>query len=90
MLDLVKGILGNDEISSKEVAKERLRLVLINDRIGVSPEVLDEMKEELLEVISKYLEIEDDGLEMEFEQEEDSMALVANIPVKNLKKTNNE
>ncbi|GAB6138381.1 cell division topological specificity factor MinE [Halanaerobaculum tunisiense] len=90
MLDLVKRILGNDEVSSKEVAKERLKLVLINDRIGVSPEVLDQMKEELLEVISKHLDIEENGLEMEFEQEEDSMALVANIPVKNLKKTNNE
>ncbi|AGB41888.1 cell division topological specificity factor MinE [Halobacteroides halobius DSM 5150] len=86
MLDLVKGIMGNEEMASKEVAKERLRLVLIHDRIGVSPEIIDDMKEELIEVISKYLEIEDENLEMELEQDDDSMALVANIPVRNLKK----
>ncbi|GAB6099081.1 cell division topological specificity factor MinE [Halanaerocella petrolearia] len=90
MLDLVKGILGNDDISSKDVAKERLRLVLVHDRIGVSPEILDDMKEELMEVISKYLDIENEGLEMEFEQEEDSMALVANIPVKGIRKAKND
>nr|WP_282580078.1 cell division topological specificity factor MinE [Natroniella sulfidigena] len=77
---------NKDELQSKDLAKERLRLVLVHDRMGVSPEVIEDMKEELIQVISKYLEIDKDGLEMELDRQENSVALVANIPVKQLKK----
>nr|WP_282706951.1 cell division topological specificity factor MinE [Natroniella acetigena] len=82
----MKGMFNKDELQSKDLAKERLRLVLVHDRIGVSPEVIEDMKEELIEVISKYLEIDESGLEMELDRQENSVALVANIPVKHLKK----
>lgn len=82
MIDIMKGIFNKDEQSSKDVAKERLRLVLIHDRIGLSKEVLREMEGELIEVISKYLEIDQEKLEMELSHEENSVALIANIPVK--------
>ena len=86
MLDFVKNILGENEKKTKDVAKERLQLVLIHDRIGVSQELFEEMEEEILGVISKYLEIDEAGLEIDLQKEKDSMALVANIPVKNLRK----
>ncbi|MCK8815875.1 cell division topological specificity factor MinE [Natroniella sulfidigena] len=86
MIDLMKGMFNKDELQSKDLAKERLRLVLVHDRMGVSPEVIEDMKEELIQVISKYLEIDKDGLEMELDRQENSVALVANIPVKQLKK----
>lgn len=86
MLEQVKNFLGKQEKNTKNVAKERLQLVLIHDRIGVSREVLQDMEEELMAVISKYLEIDEEGLEMDLKQEDDSMALVANIPVRSLKK----
>ncbi|MCK8828223.1 cell division topological specificity factor MinE [Natroniella acetigena] len=86
MIELMKGMFNKDELQSKDLAKERLRLVLVHDRIGVSPEVIEDMKEELIEVISKYLEIDESGLEMELDRQENSVALVANIPVKHLKK----
>ncbi len=86
MLEQVKKLLGKEEVNSKDVAKERLQLVLIHDRIGVSKDVLQDMEDELIAVISKYLEIDEEGLEMDLQQEDDSMALVANIPVRSLKK----
>ncbi|TDX49008.1 cell division topological specificity factor MinE [Orenia marismortui] len=87
MLDMMKGLFNNKEnTTSKDLAKERLRLVLVHDRIGVSPELIEEMKEELIDVISKYLEIDDERIDMELDRQDNSVALIANIPVKSLKK----
>mgnify|MGYP006277921053 FL=1 len=76
----------NGKENSKDVAKERLRLVLVHDRMdrmGISRNVLNNMKEDLIEVISKHLEIDEQGLEITFDrQDKDSVALEANIPIK--------
>ncbi|SDC40520.1 MULTISPECIES: cell division topological specificity factor MinE [unclassified Candidatus Frackibacter] len=86
MLDKIKSFFS-DEANSKDLAKERLKLVLIHDRISISPELLDNMKEELLTVVSKYVEVERHELDIDFqEQDDDALALVANIPVKELKR----
>lgn len=71
---------GEDQ--SKQVAKERLRLVLVQDRMSLSSDELNDLKEELLDVISKYFEIEDVGPEVNFEQDGEAIAFVATIPVK--------
>jgi len=71
---------GEDQ--SKQVAKERLRLVLVQDRVQLSAQALDSLKEELIAVISKYLEIDEAGPEVVLERDGDSVALVATIPVK--------
>ncbi|MBU5483566.1 cell division topological specificity factor MinE [Clostridium sp. MSJ-11] len=76
--------------SSKDTAKERLQLILIHDRATVSPELLDNIKEEIMSVISKYVEIDKDELEITMttsdEEEGNSPALVANIPIKKMLK----
>ena len=87
MFDAVKELFKKDEEESKEVAKERLRLVLVHDRMdrmGISRDVLNDMKEDLIEVISKHLEIDEQGLEITFDrQDKNSVALEANIPIEN-------
>ena len=73
---------------SKDVAKERLKLVLINDRSGLSPKMLEELRVEITKVISRYLEIDEESLEIQMTntKSEDGVrvvpALVANIPIK--------
>lgn len=67
--------------SSKDIGKGRLKLILIEDRTGVAPEILDALKEDMFAVISKYFEIKESDVEMNIEKEEDSVALVANIPI---------
>lgn len=74
------------EGGSKEIAKERLKLVLIHDRTSISSEIIDQIREEIIQVISKHLEIDKNGVEFSLEGEEDSVALVANIPIKGLKR----
>jgi cell division topological specificity factor len=79
-----------DNPPSKEVARERLRLVLVHDRASVSPDFINQLKEDLIRVIQEYLDIDEDALQVSLENEEDSIALVANIPVKGLKKVINQ
>jgi cell division topological specificity factor len=86
MLDFLKQFWNRDSDSSKQIAKDRLRLVLVHDRVNVSPSLLEALKEDLLEVISKYMEIEEDGLEVNLDRSENSVALVANIPVRRMKR----
>jgi len=86
MLELLNRLFGRENHSSKTVAKERLRLVLVHDRSGVSPELLQTLKTELIQVISNYMEIDEQSLEVSLDSSENQVALVANIPVKKMKR----
>ena len=55
---------NNNSNTSKNVAKERLKLVLVHDRIDCSPQLLEAIKDDILKVISSYAEIDEDGLEI--------------------------
>ena len=67
--------------ASKAVAANRLRLVLMQDRTNLTPKVLEQMRGELVDLLSKYLEMDKDLLELNFEQEGDQVALMLSIPV---------
>lgn len=71
---------------SGSLAKERLRLVLIHDQAKVSPELLETLRGEIIEVISKYMEIDSNSLEMGLQQRNGSVALAANIPIVRLRR----
>jgi cell division topological specificity factor len=73
-----------DDTSSKDMAVERLRLVLVHDRAGVSPGLMEALKEDLIEVISKYMDIDEEAMEVNLNSGELSAALVASIPVKRI------
>lgn len=87
MLEFINRIFGRETHSSRTVAKERLRLVLVHDRAGVSPELLQALKSDLIQVISNYMEIDEHALEVSLDSSENQVALVANIPVKKMKRT---
>jgi cell division topological specificity factor len=70
---------GDD--ASKSVATNRLKLVLMQDRTNLTPKVLEQMRGELVDLLSKYLEMDKDLLELNFEQEGDQVALMLSIPV---------
>src|SRR5215469_1754363 len=80
MLDFITRFFKREE-ASKTLAKERLRLVLMSDRVSLAPDIFDEMKGEMLAVIRRYLEIDERALDMHFENLERQFALLANIPV---------
>lgn len=68
--------------TSKDVAKERLKLVLVHDRSRLSPELVELIKEEIIGVISRHVEIDRMGMDVTVTRGESSDRLVANIPVK--------
>lgn len=87
MIDFLKSLLGKEPAGTKNLAKERLRLVLVHDRATVSPHLLESLKEDLIKVISNYMEIDQDALDVQLNRDDESVALVANIPVLKMKRT---
>ena len=85
MLQFLQRLLGKSP-ASKKVAKERLRLVLLHDRTSLSPEVLENLKSDLISTISRYMEIDEDNMDINVDSENDTVALVANIPIVKVKK----
>jgi cell division topological specificity factor MinE len=79
-------MLGKESASSKTVAKERLRLVLVHDRASISPTMLNKLREDMIRVISNYMEIDETALEFNLCQDDREVALVANIPVVKMKR----
>ena len=65
---------------SGNMAKERLQFVLIHDRIHLPPEKLDAMKQEILAVISKYVSIDNDHVDIALQQRDRNSLLIAEIP----------
>lgn len=78
-------------LKSKDAAKERLHLVLMQDRANVSADFLDLMKQEIIEVIKKYIDIDESTMDVRLTNKENNdgtngaPALYANIPILNIK-----
>lgn len=66
---------------SKDLAVNRLRVVLMQDRTNLTPELLQRMRKELIDLLSKYVEMDKEALELNFEQDGEQMALMLSIPV---------
>ena len=67
---------------SKEKAKERLKLVLAYDRARLSPGMVESLKRDLLEVLSRYFPAQEEGLSVALEERGEKMVLVADIPLR--------
>lgn len=72
---------GHKEPTSREVAKQRLQLVLVHDRANISPGLLDTLKDEIIAVISRHIEIDRKGVQITFTQNRNESKLVADIPL---------
>ncbi len=70
----------------KEVAKDRLRLVLMQDRLSVAPQTMEQMRDDVILAISKYVEIDRSGIEFNWKDIDRKRALVASIPVISVKR----
>ena len=90
-MDFLK-FFGKSQQNSKDIAKDRLKLVLIHDRSNMSPQLLEMMKADIIKVISDYVEIDEGALEINMTQTKcdgydggNMPALVANIPITKIK-----
>ncbi len=78
-------LLGRDHKSARQ-AKERMKLVLIHDRTDLSPASLENLKDELIAVISRYIEIDPAAVEINVTQEGREQRLIADIPLRSVRR----
>lgn len=72
---------------SRYRAKNRLELVIAHDRAGVNPELIDKMRQEILEVVSRYLDVDVEEMEFFIQSNDRATSLSANLPIKKVKRT---
>ena len=82
---------NNKETSSKDAAKERLHLVLMQDRANISADFLALMKQEIIEVIKKYIDVDENAIDVRLTNKSNddgttgAPVLYANIPIMSVK-----
>jgi len=79
MIEFFNRLFGRQ--SSSATAKERLRLVLLSDHLALAPDLIGDLKRELVDVISRYVEVDRENIELNFEQREKVIAMLANVPI---------
>jgi cell division topological specificity factor len=81
LTDFWNRLRGQPQPSSREAAKQRLQLVLVHDRNQIEPGMLERIKDEIIAVISKHVEIDQAGVQVTFTRGERENRLVADIPL---------
>jgi len=79
VIDFLNRLFGREPSSTR--ARERLRLVLLSDHLSLAPDVIEALKGDLIEVISRYVEVDAANCDVTFEQQETRVAMLANIPI---------
>ena len=87
MADWLNRLTGRQTTSANS-AKERLKLVLIHDRTDLTPSEMESLKNELLKVISRYIDIDPDAVNISMTQKGREQRLLADIPVKQSRRRN--
>jgi cell division topological specificity factor len=86
--EIFSKILAWDNTSrTRYKAKNRLKLVIAHDRAGINPEMISKMREEIIEVVSRYLEIDIEEMDLSIESSDRITSLTANLPIKKVKRS---
>ncbi|MEN6441560.1 MAG: cell division topological specificity factor MinE [Syntrophobacter sp.] len=80
MIGLLRRMFGDKQ--SGQVARKRMQIVLMHDRMDITPDLMEAVKNDIVAVLSKYMEIDNKSLKVDLEQGKDFMALISNVQVK--------
>lgn len=82
MNNLLRRIFGQPVGSSGADAKARLKVLLVHDEIDLPPAKLEQMKAEILEVVARYVEVQEDRVSFKLDKDSGTVSLVSNVPVR--------
>ena len=82
---IIEKLFSKNTPHSREEVKRRLKLVIAHDRADINPEIIEAMRKEIMEVVSRYVEIDDSDSEFLLENNQRATALVANLPIRRIK-----
>jgi cell division topological specificity factor len=91
MLNMIKRLLEmlfpwNNNTNSRSHAKSRLKLIIAHDRASINPDMMEAMREEILDVVARYVEVDRDEMEFSLSNDQRMTSLTANLPIRQIKR----
>lgn len=78
----------NNNANSRNHAKSRLKLIIAHDRASINPDIMEAMREEILDVVARYVEVDREEMEFSLSNDQRMTSLTANLPIRQIKRMN--
>jgi len=83
--EFLERLFSGQKSNSRGQVKQRLKFILAHDRAALTPKMLEDLRNEIMAVVSKYVELDEDGLDITLESDQRMTALIANLPIRKVK-----
>lgn len=88
--EILERLFSGQKSNSRGQVKQRLKFILAHDRAALTPKMMEDLRREILEVVSKYVDLDEDGLDFTLESDNRMTALIANLPIRKVKNNTSE